>query len=339
MNDGEDLKPTPWSVARNWRFGPNPHDWFPLKGGTSCYIRGYLKMWHPPKTPWVPQFHHRFSHRNHPFIYHLRHIKTAKINRPNSVQIDPTLLRFPIIFRVFLHVRQGHGNSGNSWLRAPAPGGHWPEPSMPRPPGRSHRPGPGCWSATRKIGIWSNMPEYALNMVKLPGGKHGTKLLQTAGSCGPLWHFYWENQISRTNINHLTEWGSQLGDCRFPLNQFGAQIPSRIQLTDPSQPRNGNVIPRKRTLIRSCGHWIWPCQPARSASWNFVTVPLREVCLRLEQLQPLRSASNRTVAVILSNQNQHIGVWATHFLTSARTAASPSCMAFMAFICLTLYHL
>jgi len=108
MNDGEDLKPTPWSVARNWRFGPNPHDWFPLKGGTSCYIRGYLKMWHPPKTPWVPQFHHRFSHRNHPFIYHLRHIKTAKINRPNSVQIDPTLLRFPIIFRVFLHVRQGH---------------------------------------------------------------------------------------------------------------------------------------------------------------------------------------------------------------------------------------
>ena len=39
-------------------------------------------------------------------------------------------------------------------------------------------------------GIWSNMPEYALNMVKLPGGKHGTKLLQTAGSCGPLWHFY-----------------------------------------------------------------------------------------------------------------------------------------------------
>ena len=42
------------------------------------------------------------------------------------------------------------------------------------------------------------MPEYALNilnMVKLPGGKRGTKLLQTAGSCGSLWHFYCHEQI------------------------------------------------------------------------------------------------------------------------------------------------
>ena len=127
-----------------------------------------VSSWRWTEIQWVPQFHHRsLIYINHSLIMSdISKIKTASFHQPNSIQIDPTWsnliqqsiprsassLHFQLVFLLAI------------W--APALGGHWPEPSMPGPPGRSHWPGPGCDSkngASLSISLVTRfLEEYSL---------------------------------------------------------------------------------------------------------------------------------------------------------------------------------